>query len=79
MAPSSSLSLSTAIVAAVAYATQFASAADATTTYKTVAVSGDIATGLFIGFFLVGMLLFAVTMMMDIATSDMLGTKRETQ
>ena len=48
--------------------------AEATATVDTpIALSGDVATGIFLGFGLIGMLVFAVTMLMQIEASDKLG------
>ena len=43
----------------------------------TVAVSSDIVTGLFIGFFLIGMLYFVVSMLSDVQPSDTLGKNKD--
>lgn len=58
-----------------AFATLFTLAAAASP--QEIYLSSDVATGLAIGAFLVGMLVFAVVMLMDIQASDTIGQKKE--
>jgi hypothetical protein len=68
--PSSSMLFATTVSALVATAlAQGRKGTDATS----IAVSGDIVVGIFFGFALIGMLVFAVTMLTSIEASDKLG------
>lgn len=46
-------------------------------TVEIIALSPDVAVGLVLGLFFLGMLVFALTMVMDIGTNDKLGQPRE--
>ena len=45
--------------------------------FQTIHLSSEVATGIVLGFFFIGMLSFAVYMVMDIQVSDKLGQPRE--
>jgi uncharacterized protein (DUF2062 family) len=46
-------------------------------TTTTISLSSDVATGLLIGSLIIGILVFAVTMLMNIQTSDTIGQPKK--
>ena len=68
------------IVIVAAFLATFTHAAESTDVvgnFQTIHLSSDVATGIVLGFFFLGMLSFAITMMMNIQVSDQLGQPRE--